>query len=120
MLDIFNTTQLGAIAEQKACIFLQAKGLRLVTRNYHSPYGEIDLIMQDKDEIVFIEVRSKKQSYYGSAIESIDKIKQRKVLKSASYYLQRHKVLHTTNCRFDVIGCSPTTIEWIKDAFADE
>jgi len=120
MLDILNKKQLGDIAEEKACAFLQAKGLNLVDRNYRSPFGEIDLIMQDKNEVVFIEVRSRAYNTYGTAIESINKAKQRKVLKSAMCYLQKRKWLDKVNYRFDAVGCSPTNIEWIKNAFSYE
>jgi putative endonuclease len=112
--------ELGDIAEKKACAFLQSKGLSLVDRNYHSSFGEIDLIMRDKNEIVFIEVRSRAYATFGTAIESINKTKQQKVIKSAVSYLQKRKWLDSINYRFDVVGCSPTTIEWIKDAFSYE
>ena len=115
-----NKTQLGTIAEEKACAVLEARGLRLITRNYRSRMGEIDLIMQDTNEIVFIEVRSRAYDYYGTAIESIDITKQRKVIKSAVSYLQKQGWLDKINSRFDVVGVSPTNIEWIKDAFSDE
>ena len=119
-LNHLNKTQLGTIAEEKACAFLEARGLRLITRNYRSRMGEIDLIMQDTNEIVFIEVRSRAYDYYGTAIESIDITKQRKVIKSAVSYLQKQGWLDKINSRFDVVGVSPTNIEWIKDAFSDE
>jgi putative endonuclease len=123
MTDTLNKKKLGDAAEQKACVFLEARGLKLIARNYRSPAGEIDLIMQDNchnnDEIVFVEVRSRAYSYYGTAIESIDKTKQQKVIKSAISYLQKRGWLDKIDCRFDVIGVSPTHIEWIKDAFSD-
>jgi len=119
-----NKTRLGTIAEQKACAFLEERGLQLITRNYRSPMGEIDLIMQDTNEngheIVFVEVRSRAYDYYGTAIESINITKQRKVIKSAVSYLQKRGWLDKIDSRFDVVGVSPTNIEWIKDAFSDE
>jgi putative endonuclease len=119
-MDTLNKKQIGTIAEEKACLFLKKQGFCLIERNYHSPFGEIDLIMKDKDEIVFIEVRSRAYSTYGTAIESINKNKQQKVIKSAICYLQKRKWLDQTNYRFDVIGCSPGNIEWIKNAFSHE
>ncbi len=124
MMGILNKKKLGGVAEQKACAFLEARGLKLIARNYRSRMGEIDLIMQDNrhhnDEIVFVEVRSRAYSYYGTAIESINKTKQQKVIKSAMSYLQKQNWLDKIDCRFDVVGVSPTHIEWIKDAFSDE
>ena len=120
MQDNLNKKQQGDIAEKKACAFLQAKGLHLVDRNYHSPFGEIDLIMQDKNEVVFIEVRSRSYDTFGTAIESINHIKQQKVIKSAVCYLQKRKWLDKVNYRFDVVGYSSSQIEWIKHAFSHE
>lgn len=120
MQDILNKKQLGDIAEAKACTFLQNKGLCLIDKNYRTYCGEIDLIMQDKDEIVFIEVRSRAYDTFGTAIESINKVKQQKIIKSAVHYLQKRKWLDKVNYRFDVVGCSPSNIEWIKNAFSHE
>lgn len=120
MLGILNKKQLGDIAETKACTFLQNKGLSLIDKNYRSRFGEIDLIMRDKNEVVFIEVRSRSYNTFGTAIESINKTKQQKVIRSAASYLQKKKWLDKVNYRFDVIGCSPTNIEWIKNAFSHE
>jgi len=112
---------IGQRAEQKACDFLQQQGLRLIFRNYHNRHGEIDLIMQDGNDIVFIEVRARARNQYGSAIESIDTKKQYKLIKTAAYYLQYFYKAEEINCRFDVIGISPhEKIEWIKDAFSTD
>ncbi len=109
---------IGQLAEQKACDFLTAKGLQLKTRNYRCKLGEIDLIMQDQHEIVFVEVRFRTHIEYGDAIESIDVYKQKKIIHSALNYLQKHYLLDKTDSRFDVIGFSNGHINWIKDAFS--
>lgn len=107
----------GELAEQRACDYLQAQGLELITKNFRTVAGEIDLIMCDDKEIVFVEVRSRAHEEYGSAIESININKQRKILKTAFYFLQQRNGFHKANCRFDVIGVSHDDIEWIQDAF---
>ena len=66
----------GAEAEDLACAWLQARGLRLLERNYRSRRGEIDLIMQDGEQLVFVEVRYRASNRYGSAAESITSAKQ--------------------------------------------
>src|SRR5579862_4259361 len=111
--------KLGLMREQDACVFLQARGFNLITRNYHCAFGEIDLIMQDREEIVFIEVRSRTDKN-NDALESIDQIKQEKLLKSAIHFLQKRNQLDKVICRFDVVGFSGTQIKWIKDAFSYE
>lgn len=120
MQDTLDHLYSGFISEKQACDFLQAKGLTLLTKNYRCPYGEIDLIMQENEVLVFIEVRLRNSMDFGDALESIDSTKQQKLLKSATHYLQKHHLLDEIDCRFDVIGFSNNTIDWIKDAFSYE
>ena len=94
----------GAEAEDLACAWLQARGLRLRERNYRSRRGEIDLIMQDGDQLVFVEVRYRNSSRYGSAAESVTAAKQTRLISAASQYLQGQR--HTQACRFDVLAIS--------------
>lgn len=107
----------GKAAEDEAVAFLQTQGLHLIERNYRCAFGEIDLIMKEADELVFIEVRWRKNSLYGDAIESIDYEKQKKIMNTATYFLQKQGLLDKKKCRFDVIGFSNTQLDWIKDAF---
>ena len=108
---------IGRNAEQLAYDFLKKKGFKLLQQNYRCYQGEIDLIMQDKEETVFIEVRSKNRADFCSAVESITDAKQRKIIRTATHYLQKQNTLDTTPCRFDVIGIDGNNVEWIKDAF---
>lgn len=120
MPDLQSKKQIGDTFEQLASDFLTANGLSLITKNYICKAGEIDLIMQDQDEIVFVEVRRRAQTTYGNAVESIHPHKQKKLLKSALYFLQQKNWLDKVNGRFDIIGFSNNRIEWIKDAFSYE
>ena len=110
----------GKDAETHACRHLQTKGLRLVQQNYRTRRGEIDLIMQDKDSLVFIEVRYRRQTRFGSAAESVDRHKQSKLIACANHYLQTFPEISRQPCRFDVvsIGGNMDSIEWIKNAFS--
>jgi putative endonuclease len=116
-----TSVQSGKIAEEQACNYLLANGLSLITKNYRTPLGEIDLIMRDQQTWVFVEVRSRKNNQYVSNTESIGCKKRRKIIKSATLYLQKNRLLGRVSCRFDVLSISlPTAegaIEWIKDAF---
>ena len=109
----------GRNSEQLARQHLEQHGLRHLQSNYRCKSGEIDLIMQDGEWLVFVEVRYRKNSSFGSACESVTPDKQRKLLASASHYLQRSGT--TSPCRFDVVGVSGensrTSIEWVRDAF---
>jgi putative endonuclease len=116
-----NTVHTGKAAEQLACSHLQAQGLLLLERNFHSRHGEIDLIMNDRDCVAFIEVRYRRGSRYGSAAETVDRRKQTKLLACARYYLQHHPQCARRPCRFDVVAVSDAAgqpeIRWIRDAF---
>ncbi len=110
----------GQQAEELACAYLQKHKLRLIARNYHCRRGEIDLIMQDGNTLVFIEVRYRKSSRFGSALESVHTHKQQKIIFTAEHYLQ-HTSAQYTQYRFDVLAISPghtaPYIQWIKNAF---
>jgi putative endonuclease len=108
----------GAEAEDLACVWLQARGLRLRERNYRSRRGEIDLIMQDGEQLVFVEVRYRRSSRYGSAAESVTAAKQARLISAASQYLQHQS--GALACRFDVLalsGLEGERVDWIRDAF---
>lgn len=111
----------GRQAEKVAQAYLEARQLYLIDRNYSCRYGEIDLIMQDKKILVFIEVRSRQTSAYGSSIETVDPHKQSRIIRSASHYLQSKHLYDQVDCRFDVVGLNKVgNIVWIKDAFQVE
>jgi putative endonuclease len=108
----------GAQAEHWAADYLQRHGLKLVTQNFRSYFGEIDLIMQDADTLVFIEVRQRSSDDFGGAAASIDRHKQHRLIRTAQYYLARLR--HTPPCRFDVVLMDNEqghNSEWIKNAF---
>jgi putative endonuclease len=115
-MEVLNTKKIGNIAEDQACDYLQKHGLILITRNFRCALGEIDLIMRDQEDIVFIEVRSQHKNF-SDAFESVDHHKQTKLVKAATFYLQKEKLFDKINCRFDVIGIHNNNLEWIKDAF---
>lgn len=116
-----KTGNTGKDAETLACGYLQAKGMALVERNYRSRFGEIDLIMDDRNCLIFVEVRYRRRDRYGSGAESVDARKQARIVACARHYLLRHPRAAERPCRFDVVaiggGANPA-IEWIPDAFA--
>lgn len=106
----------GSNAENLAAIFLGQNKLRLVARNYRCRFGEIDLIMQDADTLVFVEVKMRSSDHYGGAAASITPRKQAKLIQTARYYLSQQD--NDMLCRFDAILISGNSeIEWIQNAF---
>jgi len=116
-----NTYKKGKTAEDLAFRYLDQRGLKLLSRNYRSRRGEIDLIMQDGDVVVFIEVRSRKDNRTMNVIESIDSTKCARIIQTSRHFLQNMKHPDECTCRFDIVlitGPADTAeIEWIKDAF---
>jgi putative endonuclease len=114
-------TSIGDIAEQIACDYLLEKKLTLVTKNYHSRRGEIDLIMLDQHTLVFVEVRYRKSSKFGSALESVTLQKQQKIIFTAEHFIANQNNSYK-QFRFDVIAISPDKnakpeVNWIQNAF---
>ncbi len=107
----------GQLAEDKACDYLQKQGLKCVLRNYQCKMGEIDLIMQDQQDIIFVEVRHRSYEQFGSALESVTYFKQQKLIKTALHYLHRYNLTEKVACRFDVVALDDSKITWIQDAF---
>ena len=116
-----NTRQSGAQWEKTAESFLNSQGLRLLQRNFSSRFGEIDLIMEDRDTIVFIEVKYRKSSQHGSGADAVTFQKQGKISRTAAWYLAKNPHRAEQFCRFDVISIDPGQkdqgINWIKGAF---
>ncbi len=113
----------GAIAEQQACDLLRQHGLKIRTRNYRTKRGEIDIIAEDNDTLVFVEVRLRSNSTYGSPEESITTHKQQRILYASQHFLQKENINDSRPCRFDTIcltshNDSPANAQWIKDAFS--
>jgi putative endonuclease len=111
-------TLLGQSAEARAESFLKSHGLKLLARNWHCRFGEIDLVMEDGSTLVFVEVRLRSRSNFGGAAASVTPAKQKKLLATARQYLATLKSLPP--CRFDVVALTGNaTPEWIKNAFDD-
>ena len=114
-----NTLGTGQKYEDLACQHLKQQGLKLKAKNVRFKVGEIDLIMLDKEQLVFIEVRFRQDDSFGGAAASVDNAKQAKLIKAASLYLQQEFGNNPPSCRFDVIAMENNKqIQWIKNAFA--
>lgn len=115
------TQQRGHTAELAACDYLRARGFKLIEQNFRCQYGEIDIIMLDGALLVFVEVRQRPRSHFGSTIDSVTATKCRKIARTASYFLQFHNEHRHRACRFDVIGAIDAQegwqFKWVPDAF---
>ena len=108
----------GDHAERIAAAYLQDQGLALIESRYRCRWGEIDLILRDRDTLVFAEVRLRRSKTFGGAAYSVDRRKQERIIATASHYLAGAR---EGACGFDVVlleRIDPPRIEWIRDAFS--
>lgn len=125
--------QLGQWAEQRAQHYLQQHGFTLLLRNFHSRFGEIDLIVEKDHELIFVEVKARQPTQWGRACEVITLAKQRKIMHTALLFLQQSPQYEPYAVRFDVIcidflqpiakipqhgfSSSAYDLAWIENAF---
>lgn len=108
----------GRAHEAAARRFLESRGLRILQSNFHCRFGEIDLIAEDGEDLVFVEVRARRNPDYGGPLASIGAGKRNRLRRSALAYLQR-TAQSERPCRFDVIGFGAPgePPDWIRNAF---
>lgn len=123
-----TTTEIGRFGEDAAAKHLKKQGFRILERNFRASHNEIDIIAENKDTLVFVEVKTRHRSDFASPIEAVTPAKQRRTIAAARAYLYK------SNCdkqiRFDVIevylesaprySLTPLTVkslEHIVDAF---
>ncbi|MAR89901.1 MAG: YraN family protein [Pseudomonadota bacterium] len=112
----------GNQAETLAREYLCRQGLEFHSANFQSKTGEIDLIMQDGEMLVFVEVRFRAATEHGSPLATVTRSKQRKLVRTAGFFLQQHFGDRWPPCRFDVVGISgeldaAPEIDWVAAAF---
>ena len=110
----------GTYYEERACQYLTERGLTLVTKNFRSRYGEVDLVMRDGQTLVFVEVKFRASSAHGSPLEAVTFSKQRRIKRSALFYLTQTNSYYDA-VRFDVLGITmigkTEKYVWVKGAF---
>ncbi len=108
----------GDGAEQAAADHLLAAGCRIVARNARYRDGEIDLVVRERDIVVFVEVRMRRSARFGGALGSINAPKQVRIGRAAQRWLFANYGERWPACRFDVVTVDGDgTIDWIRDAF---
>ena len=112
-----NKRTIGALAEERAAVFLQARGMQILARNYRCRQGEIDLIARDGRYLVFVEVKYRSSACYADPLCAVNRAKQRKICRVADYFRFTQKVPDDVPVRYDVIGILGEKTAWIPDAF---
>ena len=121
-----HTRALGEQLETVALRYLETRGLILICRNFQCKLGEIDLVMREAQMLVFVEVRYRRSERFGSAVETVDRHKQRKLVRTAQLYLNMQCFSQCKPCRFDILGITVNGVtqayryDWIRNAFGNE
>jgi len=120
---ILKNREFGTWGEEQACQFLIRNGVKIITRNQLTPYGEIDIIGKDENQIIFCEVKVRSGKTFGNPEESIHALKKQHMINSAEYFFQNCEEL-TDDWRIDVIAIYGTPqkveldIQWFKNAIS--
>jgi putative endonuclease len=111
--------KIGFAVEAQVRAYLTKKGLHWLISNYRCRWGEIDLIMCDKNYLVFVEVRARMSADFGNAMESITYQKRQRIIKTALHYITTNQLYANYPLRFDVVSIqgSDSQFQWILNAF---
>ena len=107
--------------EQRALDYLRHAGLTLIQQNVRYRFGEIDLIMRDRNMVVFVEVKYRSSNGFGGAISAINFRKQQRLQRAANAWLMAHSRLANEPCRFDLVAITGKNcnlrFQWLKNIF---
>ena len=106
----------GAWGEALAAQYLRDRGYEIVAAGFHSRFGEVDLVAQNKKNLVFVEVKYRKSTASGHPLEAVTATKQKAISKTALFYMKKHG-LEYMPVRFDVVGLVDEQATLIKNAF---
>lgn len=117
-----DTRSTGKKYEDVAALYLEKKGCRILDRNYRNARGELDIVAAKDGTIIFLEVKYRRNGVCGDPLEAVDTRKQRRISRTALYYLTQHGYGMETPCRFDVIAVYGDTngsesIRHVENAF---
>lgn len=112
-----NNRKIGTKYEEKAAEYLKSKGYDIIERNFTCRQGEIDIIAKEGETLVFVEVKYRNSTRYGTPSEAVDTKKQYRIMTAAQYYIVKNRISDDTQCRYDVIAILGNKIELIKNAF---
>lgn len=112
-----NKRKVGALYEERAAVYLSRRGYRILERNYRCHLGEIDLVAFQEGYLVFIEVKYRRDGHLGEGVHAVDRRKQRRIIRTASWYLMEKGMGADVPCRFDVVSMTGDRVQLIQDAF---
>ena len=114
-----NKRDVGLIGEDTAVRALKKRGYKILERNHTTRFGEIDVIAEEGGYLVFVEVKKRNTDQFGDALSAITRIKRRHIVKSALWYMKKHKCFDR-HVRFDAVGLDGEQVKIVKSAFMVE
>lgn len=113
-----NRREIGKQREEQAAKYLESCGYQMKDKNYHSRFGEIDLIAKDGRYLCFVEVKYRKDDRFGAPEGTISHTKIQRICKTSQFYLWEHKLPEDTPVRYDVVFIIGEKCHLVKDAFS--
>ncbi len=113
-----STKQIGNEGESRACTHLESLGFKIRDRNWQHGHDEIDIIAENKEFVIFVEVKTRKNNAFGSPEIFVDRKKQRFMIRAANEYIRRYNV--EKEARFDIVAITmnePDGLVHLPDAF---
>ena len=111
-----NNREIGNKYEDKSVEILEENAYKILERNYQNRYGEIDIIAEKNRKIIFIEVKYRKNNFYGYGYEAVDRKKLLKIIKLAETYMQSKNYYEKNyQMQFDCMSYLGNKLDWIKD-----
>ena len=111
--------EIGAEGEDLAVKTLKKSGYRIIQKNYRTRFGEIDIVAEDKDCLVFVEVKRRSTGAYGTSFDAVGNRKKAHIIRTAQYYLKEFKC-EDRKTRFDVVGIDDGMAKIVQHAFVVE
>ncbi|MDP3939957.1 MAG: YraN family protein [Deltaproteobacteria bacterium] len=115
--------QTGIFGEERAAAVLREAGYRLLARNYRCPQGEVDIVAEEGEQIVFVEVKARRGEAFGGPAAAVTRAKRRRIARAALHYLAANRMLERP-ARFDVVTLLETPSGWrieiLRNAFEIE
>lgn len=124
---MMNVLEIGRLGEDMVASYLKKKGCFILRRNYFSRYGEIDIVAEQGEYILFVEVKTRQKDSPVSPQGAVSRPKQKRIVKTAKEFMRRdHRI---RSCRFDIAevvyeidqnGEFTASLNYIRNAFSEE
>lgn len=111
--------EIGAEGEDLAVKKLKKSGYRIIQKNYRTKFGEIDIVAEDKDCLVFVEVKRRSTGIFGVSFDAVGNRKKGHIIRTAQCYLKEFKC-ENRKTRFDVVGIDDGVVKIVQHAFVVE